>query len=57
MAFAYERGANMANVVSNFMGWFFPSLDSIPEPLQVLIGTVMLGLFFGLILRICGGRR
>ena len=47
----------MADVVSNFLSWFFPDVGSLPEPVMVLLGTVFLGLFFGLILRILGGRR
>lgn len=47
----------MAVVVENFLSWFFPEVGSLPEPVMVILGTVFLGLFFGLILRIMGGRR
>ena len=43
----------MAEIMSNFMGYFFPNVSNLPEPVQVLIGSLFLTLFFGLILRIC----
>ena len=47
----------MADIVINFLSWFFPDVANLPEPVMVILGTIFLGLFFGLILRICGGRR
>lgn len=47
----------MAQFLSNFLEWFFPSVSSLPVPFQVLLGTVFLGIFFGLLLRIFGGLR
>lgn len=42
----------MVDVLTNFLSWFFPNIGSVPEPVQVLLGSLFLGLFFGLLLRI-----
>lgn len=47
----------MSDVVTNFLAWFYPDVSSIPEPIMVLLGTFMLGAFFGLLFRILGGNR
>ena len=47
----------MADIVTNFLSWFFPNVGELPEPVMLILGTIFLGLFFGLILRIVEGLR
>lgn len=42
----------MDNVVINFLSWFFPDIVSVPAPVQVIVGSLFLTLFFGLVLKI-----
>ncbi|MCI8403181.1 MAG: hypothetical protein HFI38_14010 [Lachnospiraceae bacterium] len=42
----------MADILTNFLSWFFPDIVSIPAPVQVVVGSLFLALFFGLVLKI-----
>ena len=44
----------MVSVLTDFLSTFYPNIDTFPEPVLVIVGTVTLGVFFGLILRIFG---